>query len=87
MESMRRTYKITLEEEDALVHLVCDQMKAMAELRMEEKIREEFGRVISRETVTLEDTLDFRYSISMNFGSLLMELSKLRRKAKKGKKK
>lgn len=88
METMRRQYKITLEEEDALAKIVAKKMMALAEIRMEEGIRDELGKVMSMQSAGPSDTLNFRYSISMDVGSLLAELGEIRRTIKKkGKKK
>lgn len=88
METMRRQYKITLAEEDSLAKIIVKKMKALAEVRMEERIRGELGRVISTQMVVPSDNLDFRYTISVDVGAILSELGEIRRTSnKKGKKK
>ena len=83
MESMQQQYKITLKEEDALLHWVCQKMRAMAEIRMVERMREPLGRALAIQNVSHEDTLHFCYTIEMEMGALLAELGEIRRTTKK----
>jgi hypothetical protein len=87
MESLRRRYKITLEEEDKISARVEAIFKGIFSLRSKENIAGLVEDFLNRKNIQKGDVLGFTYNHNMTYEALLGLLGDIRAKAGKNKKK